>query len=144
MKTKLLTIKEFAEAAGVSTQAIYKRLATDLRPYLQQVESRKMLDSKALNDVFKVDSLQPVANELQTTIQILQAEIQAKNAQIEALQLQNSQLTTALENTTASLQAAQALHAATMQQQALPEAKEEKEPEAPPPRARGLFSWFRK
>ncbi len=142
MKTKLLTIKEFAEAAGVSTQAIYKRLATDLRPYLQQVESRKMLDNKALKEVFNIESCKPVANDLQPIIQSLQEELKAKNAQIEALQLQNSQLTTALENTTASLKAAQALHAATMQQQALPEPKEEKEPEAP--RARGLFSWFKK
>ncbi|MBR4847271.1 MAG: hypothetical protein IKV08_03620 [Phascolarctobacterium sp.] len=141
MKNNLLTIKEFAAAAGVSTQAIYKRLATDLQPYLQIVANHKMLDNKALKEVFNIESCKPIANDLQPIIQSLQEELKAKNAQIEALQLQNSQLTTALENTTASLQAAQALHAATIQQQALPEHKEEEKKE---PKARGLFAWFRR
>lgn len=37
MTKGLLTIKEVAQRAGVSTQAIYQRLDKDLKPYLQAV-----------------------------------------------------------------------------------------------------------
>jgi len=60
-----------------------------------------------------------------TMIEILRQQLEEKDSQIRAQQEQISQLTAALEHTTTSLQAAQALHAGTMQQQLLPESSEE-------------------
>lgn len=50
-------------------------------------------------------------------MQFLKQQIQIKDQQIAQLQDQGSKLTVALENTTVSLQAAQALHAGKIQQQ---------------------------
>ena len=52
-----------------------------------------------------------------TEVELLKAELAAKNSQILAQQETISKLTTALENATAGLNAAQALHAATIQKQ---------------------------
>lgn len=43
-----LSIKEFAGAAGVSTQSVYKRLATSLQPYVKEVANQRMLNIRAL------------------------------------------------------------------------------------------------
>lgn len=43
-----LTIKEVAEASGISKQAIYKRLSTDLQPFFKLVDNKKMLNSNVL------------------------------------------------------------------------------------------------
>lgn len=44
-----MTITDFAAAAGVSRQAIYKRLDKDLAPYCQTVDGKKLLDAAALS-----------------------------------------------------------------------------------------------
>ena len=49
---ELLSIKEFAELAGVSKQAIYFQLDSRLQPYLVQVENKKMLKSSALEKFY--------------------------------------------------------------------------------------------
>lgn len=120
----LLTVQQFADAAGITTQAVYKALNNKLKPYVQLVDGKKMLYNKALREIYGVEVNQkinqPLHNPnqpLESVIAMLQKELEAKNGQIEALQRQNEQLTSALENTTSSLQAAQALHAGTIQQQ---------------------------
>lgn len=50
-----LTIKEFAEVAGVSTQSVYKRLATSLQPYVKEVANQRMLNIRALQDVYGIE-----------------------------------------------------------------------------------------
>lgn len=57
---ELLTVQEFAKRAGVSVQAIYKRLNNSLNPYIQLVEGRKMLKSSALSEVYGVEIEQPI------------------------------------------------------------------------------------
>ena len=55
MNEKFLTIKEFAEKAGVSVQSIYKRISKKDNPihsYLKEVEGVKMLDSSALDILY--------------------------------------------------------------------------------------------
>lgn len=43
-----LTIKEVAEASGLSKQAIYKRLSTDFQPFFKLIDNKKMLNSNVL------------------------------------------------------------------------------------------------
>ena len=63
MKTRvqdeLLTVQEFAEKAGVSVQAVYKRLNNSLNPYIQLIEGRKMLELRALEEVYGVSVDKP-------------------------------------------------------------------------------------
>lgn len=58
--SQLLTIKQFAELAGVSTQTVYRQLSTRLNEYCQPVGNRKMLQFQALADVFGVRVEQPI------------------------------------------------------------------------------------
>lgn len=133
----LLTIKAFSEASGRSQQAIYKQISTRLATYVHEKDGQKYIERCALNEVFKIESIQPIQPvesgktfnveqrlnaTMQTTIDFLQEQIRVKDQQLEtkdkqlaAQAEQLNQLTAALEHTTASLQASQALHAGTMQ-----------------------------
>lgn len=138
---ELMTIKAFSEAAGRSQQAIYKQIGTRLASYVHEKDGQKYIERRALEEVFKMGDNQPVQPSktvkspeennveqrlyatLQATIDLLQEQLRVKDLQIEtkdkqiaAQQEQLTQLTSALEHTTNSLQAAQALHAGTMQQ----------------------------
>lgn len=132
----LMTVKDFAMAAGRSQQAIYKQIGTRLASYVHEKEGQKYIERRALVEVFKVGEIQPDSTEslsteyndeqpilavLQATIDALRDQLAVKDQQIAAQTEQLAQLTAALEHTTTSLQAAQALHAGTMQQM-LPEA----------------------
>lgn len=137
----LMTIKAFAAAAGRSQQAIYKQINTRLASYVHEKGGQKYIERRALDEVFKSEDIQPIQPEnapnssesfnveqrlyatMQATIDLLQEQLRVKDLQIEtkdkqiaAQQEQLTQLTAALEHTTTSLQAAQALHAGTMQQ----------------------------
>ena len=59
-----LTVKQFATAAGCSTQAVYKRLATTLQPYAKQESGRTFINSAAL-DLATVDKFRAGDNLLQ-------------------------------------------------------------------------------
>lgn len=138
---ELMNIKAFAEAAGRSQQAIYKQIGTRLASYVHEKDGQKYIERRALEEVFKIGDVQPIQPQkapkspeennveqrlyatLQATIDLLQEQLRVKDQQIEtkdkqiaAQQEQLTQLTAALEHTTTSLQAAQALHAGTMQQ----------------------------
>lgn len=137
----LMTIKAFAAAAGRSQQAIYKQINTRLASYVHEKGGQKYIERRALDEFFKSEDIQPIQPQnapnssesfnveqrlyatMQATIDLLQEQIRVKDLQIEtkdkqiaAQQEQLTQLTAALEHTTTSLQAAQALHAGTMQQ----------------------------
>lgn len=137
----LMTIKAFAAAAGRSQQAIYKQINTRLASYVHEKGGQKYIERRALDEVFKSEDIQPIQPEnaenssesfnveqrlytaMQATIDLLQEQLRVKDQQIEtkdkqiaAQQEQLTQLTAALEHTTNSLQAAQALHAGTLQQ----------------------------
>jgi len=57
-----LTIKEFSEVTGLSTQAIYKRLQTDLQPFCKLIDNKKMLNFNALK-IFNIFDFQQVDNQ---------------------------------------------------------------------------------
>lgn len=148
-EVKLLTVKEYAKAVGVSEQAIYKRLRTEGNELLQfvvTVDNRKYIQSTALENTVprktpeaaESDTLREMIDFLKSELadqkQELQAEREQHGAAVEALradytaQLESKdnllnelnnrvkELTEALQNTTNSLQAAQALHAGTLKQ----------------------------
>lgn len=94
---ELLTIKEFSELAGKTPQAIYKQLNGRLKPFVQLVDNKKMLESRALGEVFGIEAEETIeqsgqpelniqANLEKTLYDILKAELEAKNEQIASLQ----------------------------------------------------------
>lgn len=134
IKNEYLSVKDFANRAGVSTQRIYQLLAKDLQSYCKEVAKVKFVHISALsrfnkqsgcNDFKGVASkdLQSLAKGLQDKIDelerqntLLVEQLTVKDNQISALQDQVTALTDAMKNTTAALAAAQALHAGTMQE----------------------------
>lgn len=47
-----ISIAEFAERAGVSKQAVYQRLNKSLKAYVKDVDGRKSIDIRALEDLY--------------------------------------------------------------------------------------------
>lgn len=112
MSEEYISIKEFAELAGISVQAVYKRLNNQLNPYVKLVENRKMLKKSALYEIYGVEVEQPIkpihstnsttdstqvesmetVKLLQETIKLLENELKIKNQQIETLLKENSEL----------------------------------------------------
>jgi len=135
-KTDLLTVKEFAKIAGKRQQTIYKQLNNRLNPFVQLVESHKMLERRALHEVYGIEVEQPIQPKLnnlkfnsETTLyEVLRAELEAKNKQITAMQQEIAGLQSELalerqhnreqSNKLAGFaEVAQRLHAGTIQQQ---------------------------
>lgn len=90
-----ISIKAFAARAGVSPQAIYKRLNqvdNQLNNYIKPVGNQRMLNIKALQDIYgiKVDNQnqpveQPVVNfsqPMQDQIRLLQDQLNSKDQQL--------------------------------------------------------------
>ena len=117
----LKTIKQIAEELGVSKTAIRKHMDEDFRKQFATVVAGVIHVSGQGESLLKTKFVKTVCNKNSGTvsalIEMLKGELENKNEQI-------AKLTLALENTTASLKAAQALHVGTMQQAFLPEKKE--------------------
>ena len=142
MNNKYLTPKEFAAAAGVSSQAVYKQLSGRLFPYVKTVAGHRMIDTAALSELYGVvqpESTDATENQPKTTDGA--EENQPKSTEelndnqpkstgdsrpetaVEALlrqQLEDNRkeiefLRKQVEQLTESLRAAQALHAADRQ-----------------------------
>ncbi len=137
------TILQLAAEMDVSKQAIQKRIAreplkTMIEPYISIVRGTKYIDASGeslIKIAFgSIDKLidEPMDKPIDTSmdksmdgdrqaidvlISILKNELEAKDKQIEDLTSSVRELTAALENTTSSLKAAQALHAGTMHKQ---------------------------
>lgn len=100
MEEEYISISEFAKRAGVSPQAIYKRLSTDLSTELKVVDNRKMLKASALekfglnlvDNQFnnQVETVEPTKEEKNETIMMLQKTISLLETQTETLQQQLS------------------------------------------------------
>ena len=54
----LLTIKEFAAAAGVSKQTIYNQLNGRLKPFVKVINDTKMLEKSALEEFYSCEDSQ--------------------------------------------------------------------------------------
>lgn len=89
-----LSIKEFAEAAGVSKQAVYQRLTGTLKPYVSIKDGVKYLNIRALELYNGDDAVkklkknnQEESNSVQvdSIVELLKRELDQKNKQIDEL-----------------------------------------------------------
>lgn len=85
-----ISIKEFSNRAGVSTQAVYQRLDKDLQSYLKIIDKRKMIEESAL-ELFSLKAVEKESDKqidndllktLQDTLQILSKQLSEKDEQI--------------------------------------------------------------
>ena len=119
------TVRKIAEELGVSKTAIMKQIENlGLRSSLQKIGNQFAIDeaqealikhaflpqSKTIKSTTENQLKTDIVCVLQATINTLQGQLQEKDKQIVSL-------TAALEHTTQALNAAQALHAGTIQQQ---------------------------
>jgi AcrR family transcriptional regulator len=139
MKEGYISISEFAKRAGVSRQAVYKRLSTDLTTEFKMIDNQKMIKITALQ-YFNVNQQDNQAdNSLQhenedkisrELVNMLRDELKAKDKQIENLEKQLSQTLTLLDQQ-------QRLQAITQQKleklEALPDTAEEPQGEESEP-----------
>lgn len=63
-KREYITIAEFAERAGVSKQAVYQRLNKGLKEYSRVVDGVKMLDLRALEELYGKELGQGIEQEI--------------------------------------------------------------------------------
>lgn len=127
---RFYSVKEFAELVGISTQAIYKRLATDLQPFCNQVGNRKKVSEQAL----KLFDVQPVGNPvanllqpeptvlertLQETLETLKAQLAEKDQQLATKDGQIKELNARLAEAQSMAQANAVLASQAQQLQAI-------------------------
>lgn len=113
---KTISPNEVAKALGVSRQTIYNRMTKDLSNYVKVVDGKKRLDIGVLDYLGVKQNVKNPTTDFDSIVKALTNELEVKNQQILALTEQNKELTAALQNTTQSLLAAQALHASTVKQ----------------------------
>ena len=167
------TIRQIADEIGVSKQTVYKRykgkLHTVCAPYAHTEQGVLYIEEQG-ETLIKQDFLQKecsigahtyahtersngavleqsenagVVAVLQTTIDTLQGQLAIKDKQIEELNARLAEVSSALVAAQQTAQAAQALHAGTIQQQLLSgESGADQQGREPEPG--GKRSWFRK
>ena len=117
-----MTIRELAEALGCSKAAIRKHMTEEFRAKYTETAGNGVITivsegcaiiAETMGKKWKLSETD--GNQVSDDeIAFLKEQIRAKDELIKSQQEQITNLTTALANTTASLQAAQALHAGTM------------------------------
>lgn len=137
MENQYISVKEFAQRAGVSVQVIYKGLNNRFNQYVKLVDNQKMLDIRALQEIYGIEVEQPIQPELTTNstedstkdividtlleqIEILRNELDVKNEQIREKDKQ-------LSDTLKALNQAQHLQAVAESKIKLLEEKQEEE-----------------
>lgn len=102
-----LTITEAAGQAGITPQAVYKRLKTNLQPFTKELNGKKMLHIDALKilkptettntveDAVQPGSMVELIESLKRTVEILTSQLAVKDRQINDL---NDRLQQSLTN----------------------------------------------
>ena len=144
MSSDLLSIKDFAAAAGVSQQSIYKRLNNsedELCSFLREIDGKKYIIAAALYAIYKKEYQQteaepqaPEAPEEDNTskiIEILREQLEAQRKDIEEKNKLIDRLSTQLEREQQLLCQEQQLNLANTQKILALEAAAAAEPQAP-------------
>ena len=121
------TIKQIADEIGVSKQTVYKRY------------KGKLYTERSNGAVLEQSENAGVVAVLQTTIDTLQGQLAIKDKQIEELNARLAEVSSALVAAQQTAQAAQALHAGTIQQQ-LTSGTDQSEESGDEPKKQGWFS----
>lgn len=139
-----LTVSEFARRAGVTKQSVYQRIQGRLKKYVKELNGQKVIQIKALHDVYGLDLEQCLEQDLNkdsqgqnaiemAVIDMLRAELETKNHQLEVKEQQlrekDQRIAELTDRITEMGKAAQALHAGTMQAQLDPGPDRSQEPE---------------
>lgn len=87
-KNEYLSVAEIANLLGVSRQAIYKRLSTDLSTYVVKVDNQNWLKKDVLrhlgvNDSTKKVDIQPKVDNQTKLIEYLENEVKEKRQEID-------------------------------------------------------------
>lgn len=86
MMDEWITVKEFSERAGISVQAVYKQLNKRLKPYLTVMNGTKMLNIKALEEVYGKTEDEPIKPKVdERLLNQLIAQLEEKDRQINDL-----------------------------------------------------------
>ena len=140
-ESNYVTIKEFSEMAGVSTQRIYQMISNDLKDFCKVFGKVKKIDIKALKLFGKLSNQKTnnIANNNQVVIDALLAQLATKDKQIfelqnviKIMQEQHLALTKSLSNS-------QALHAGTIKEHIDSSTANN---ETKQPKRKNLFSWL--
>lgn len=92
-----LTIQEFARQAGVTSQAVYKRLKTDLKEFATIDNGRKCIDDAALQLFQKPETAAGVDNEAQQEAAKVDNELNQLKTENERLKVENQLQTVQIE-----------------------------------------------
>lgn len=152
-----LSIKDFAQAAGVSVQSVYKRLnqvENPLNQYLNLIDGRKMLDIKALKGLYGVEVEQPVEQPLNqscqpnstgdTAIKALNQQLGVLQDQLKSKDLQIEELNQRLKESMQLLDQQQKLTAIAEQKVMMLEQQEAADQEEDPKEPESKKSWWRR
>lgn len=107
-----ISIADFAERAGVSKQAVYQRLNKSLKTYVKDVDGKKSINIRALEDLYGIDACSRLEQDIQgefkgveqgidqvkedqlinKLVETLQEELKSKDEQIREKDLQIKEL----------------------------------------------------
>lgn len=133
MTDEWISVKEFAERAGVSVQAVYKQLNKRLKPYLTVMNGTKMLNIKALEEVYGKTEDEPIKPKVdERLLNQLIAQLEEKDRQIKEKDRQISELHRLLASK--DMQLIECLHTVQMleDRQNAEQQEEQKEQEVEP------------
>ena len=104
-ETAYLTVKEAADAFGVSVQAVYQRLDKDFKPYLKVVEGKKRLDKRVLELNNKEDVSSGLTSDFKEFLKLLEKQIDEKDRQLAEKDRQIAELTETVKTQAQSINA---------------------------------------
>lgn len=145
MNSDYISIKEFAELAGVSQQSIYQRIKKPHNPiqvYLKEVNNKTLIRKTALKDLYSNDNKQQEhTSPIERVLDILENQLVEKDRQLKEKDKQIESLLKSMEDTQKLLDHQQQLKAMETKlligKRETAENKEQKQEEK-----RGFFSRF--